>query len=209
MIFIHVPPKTCVMLMTVRKGTSMPIDDGLFEQRFAESLLRRGKMPVPRLTPERKAALLAEVKAVRENTPALFLIWKRVAGTAGELLTTAKATGMQLVDSPAPVMRGEEGRKSCVESATLPLQCGELRIQAIADGSRRTRLLLSVKGECEQRDDLSVELSLGEDLLEARPLEKKAELTLDGIGEYRLDLFAGREEIATLRLPVGEETDNE
>lgn len=184
-------------------------EDDLFEQRFTDSLLRRGKIAVPPLTPERKASLMASVKAARENSPTLVLTWRRIAGMAGEILTMAETVGLQLIDSPAPVMRdGGEG-KSRMESATLPFQGGELHIQAIADEKRRTRLLLSVKGECEQRDDLSVELSLGDDLIEARPLEKKAELTLDGIGDYRLDLFAGSEEIATLRLPIGEEADHE
>lgn len=187
----------------------MTTEDDLFEQRFTESLLQRGKISAPPLTPERKASLMAKVTAARESSPALPLVWRRIVGTTREILTMGKTIGVLLLDSPAPVMRDGGEEKSRVESAMLQFQGGELHIQAIADSNHRTRLLLSVKGDSEQRDDLSVELSLGEELIEARPLEKRAELFVDGTGEFRLDLFAGAEEIATLCLPIGEETDHD
>ncbi len=187
----------------------MTTEDDLFEQRFTESFKKRGKIAVPPLAPERKAALIAQVKAMRETTPTLSLTWRRIAESAREVLEITKTIGVQLVTTPAPMMRDSGEGKSRLKSISWPFEGGVLHIQIAEGENRRVHLSLSITGEFEQRDDVSVELSVGEELVTARSMEKKTELAVDGTGTFRLDLFAGEKEVTSLQLPIGEDADHD
>lgn len=180
-----------------------------FEERLSGAFSASERVTVPPLTPERMATLRALVRPMYEDQPVLSLLWRRIADGAGEVLETVRMAGLTNLASPAPVFRGENAGQPQVGVMSLPVQGGELRVEIIPGKSRTARLLLTAKGDFAERDDLSVELSLGDRLLEARPLEQKAELAVAGIGAFTLSLYVGEEIAASLVLDIGTAKDED
>lgn len=180
--------------------------DNLFEQRLRNLLAKTGDVEVPPLTPERLAALRSLIPASPASKHSLSLVWRRAIGEIKDTLVILKTAGMTIGSAPAPLVRdGETGSR--IDMISCPLPNGELKAQVVPVGNRKAKLILSVKGEYLKRNDLSVELSLGQRLLEARPLEQKAEVTLDGIGSFTVTLFAGDAVVGEMNLDIGEAKD--
>lgn len=180
-----------------------------FEKRLRGLLRKTGDVDVPALTPERLASLRALIPESGIPVPSLSLMWKRVADKTFEILSFVETSGLSFSAPVASVLRGGEQRDAVpyVETASLSLPDGELKVQVLPAGNRRAKLLLSVRGKYAEKDDLSVELSLGRRLIEARPLEQKVEFTLVGTGEFSIVLFSGDEAIGRMSLDIGETRD--
>lgn len=180
----------------------MMIDDD-FEERLSAAFSKAERVRVPPLTPERKAMLRALVRPAQDGRAVLSLMWRIIADGVEEMLYVVKTKGLVVSPSSAPVFRGDAGGEAQVGVVSLPVQGGELRIQVIPCKNRKARLVLTAKGEFAERDDLSVELALGSRLLEARPLEQKAELSVDGVGAFNLSLYAGDDIVGSVVLDIG------
>lgn len=189
----------------------MSIDnDEIFEQRLRNLLKRTGNVAVPPLTPERLESLRALIPVSDASIPFLSFLWRHAVDRVGETLSLVESMGLTISSPAVPVIRGEEGKDdaSYLETASLTLPDGELRVQILPVAKRRARLLLSVKGACANTEKLSVELLLGDRLIEARPLEQIAEFSLTGSGKFTIVLFSGDEAIGKMRLGIGDAGDS-
>lgn len=180
-----------------------------FEQRLRDILDKTGEVAVPPLTVARLTALRALIPPTQEAKPLLSLVWESLANASEDVLRVVKTVGMAFEILPSPLVRDVDGGVSRIEMITCPLPNGELKAQVISSGSRKAKLVLSIKGDYIKRNDLSVELSLGQRLLEARPLEQKAEVTLDGTGLFIVKIFAGEEIIGEMNLDIAVEDKTE
>lgn len=177
-----------------------------FEQRLGNLLKKTGTVDIPPLTCERLESLRTLIPEVGESMPFLSLVWKRIADGVSDTLSLVGASGLSLSTPPVSILRGDEKRDNVpfIETASLTIPNGELQAQILPVGKHRAKLLLTVKGTCAETDDLSVELSLGQRLIEARSLEQKVEFTLSGMGNFSVTLFSGDEAIGRMNLDIGE-----
>lgn len=176
-------------------------DDEAFEQRLRILLKKTEDVVVPPLTRERLDSLRVMIPS---STPFLSVVWKQMVEGTSEALSLVQSSGLDFSAPVASVLRGGEREKDIpfVKTASLALPNGELRVQILPVGHRQAKLLLSVRGEYVKADDLSVELALGQRLIEARPLEQKVEFTLVGAGEFSITLFAGDAMIGRMNLNI-------
>lgn len=183
--------------------------DEIFDQRIGSLLEKVGDIePLP-LSPERMEALRTLLPAGARTVPRMRLEWRRVADTLWEALAVAYWTGLAMQTETAPLMRGGEDDPAKLRQASLALPRGELLMEIHSGEGREAKLIFSVKGQYAQEDNLSVEVSVDGNLVEVRPLEQKAEITLKGAGEVSVALYAGDEEISTLELDIGEAKDGD
>lgn len=181
--------------------------DTAFKQRLRDILAKSEDVAVPPLTPARLTALRAlipeSMSESSDSDPFLTLAWQRIAGTAGEALVILKAVGVSIASEAAPLVRNGGGDEVRMDVLTYQLLNGELKAQMLPLGWCKAKLMLSVKGECSKMNDLAVELSQDGRLVEARPLEQKTEVTLDGVGQFVVTLLAGSTVIGAMRLNIG------
>lgn len=180
----------------------MTENDDDFEKRLRAVLARADKAAVPPLTPERLAALRELLPASRPSRPSLALLWKRLRNDARDALVMVTMTGLTGGGDSMPLFRDGDSGETHIDTVAFPLRDGELRVQVIPCDNHRAKALLSVKGLVAERKDLSVELALGERLIEARPLEQKAEVTLDGAGCFRISLFSGETPLGSMDVDI-------
>lgn len=181
--------------------------DEVFEQRVRDMLAKSGDFVIPTITLERLAMLRTlipnSMSGSSTSRPSLSLIWQCVAGEAKDALIVLKSAGVTIGAAPTPLVRnGDE--ESRIDMITCPLPNGEMKARIVPQGDRKAKLIVSVTGEYSKRDDLTVELSQGDRLIEARPMEQKAEVTLAGIGAFTVTLFSGDTVVGEMRLDIGE-----
>ena len=178
-----------------------------FEERLRAMLAKADRVTIPPLSPERLAALRALIPTGQGTCPSLTLTWKKLVNDARHTLVVSMATGLNLLKSPAPIFRDAAAAEPHIETVGIPLQNGEMQAQIIPLDNHKAKVLLSVKGKVAERNDLSVELSLGQKLIEARPLEQKAEVTLHGTGFFKLSIFSGEITLGSMNMNIGIEKD--
>lgn len=179
-----------------------------FEQRLRDLLGKMGDIAIPSLTRERLVLLRALISDAPAVMPSLCLAWRRVAAEAEGILAIVKMAGVALESVPVPLVRNGREENVRMDTVSCPLSNGELKAQVIPVGYHKARLVLSVSGECGSRGDLSVELSHGQKLIEARPLERKVEVALDGLGVFTVTLFSGEEVMGSMLLDIDEAQDS-
>ena len=178
-----------------------------FEERLRAMLAKAEKVVIPPLTSERLASLRALIPDVQSVCPSLTLTWKKLVNDVRHSLVVTAATGLNMLRSPAPVFRDGAAAGAHIETIGFPLQNGEMQAQIIPLDNCKAKVLLSVKGNVAERNDLSVELALGQKLIEARPLEQKAEVTLHGTGFFKLSIFSGETPLGSMNMNIGIEKD--
>lgn len=180
------------------------IDDP-FELMLSDLFAKYGKQDFPELTLERRASLRKLFPTANQSVPTLNLLWKRVANHVGETLEILSMIHMTLTGSEPVLMRdGDEDETPQLNSVSLAVLDGELRALLFPSENRRVRIALSVRGDVASRNDLSVELTAGDRLIEARPMEQKAEVVLDGCGDFTVTLFSGDKALGSMKLDINE-----
>lgn len=170
-----------------------------FEFQLERLLAKSGKLNYPPLSSERLAHLRTMIPK-KKAQPRLLLRWEEIADQAGNTLTIVKSIGLHIIKEPLPLLRGEG--EAMVSLLTLPLPDGELRIQITPLEKQKTRLSLSVRGKYQARNDISVEVTQGANLIEVRPLELKSEVTLSGTGQYTITLLDAKSRIGNVQLDI-------
>lgn len=176
--------------------------DELFEQRLCFLLAKTRGANGLELTTERMERLRALVPIAPADHPSLTLVWRRMADGIAETLSILRTSDPLCVENSSSLLRDGNESAARLEMVSFPLYGGELRAQVIPGENRSAKVLLSVKGSVAERDDLFVELSLGRRLIEARPLEQKAEVTVNGAGNFGITLFAGDSHLGTIHLNI-------
>lgn len=182
--------------------------DNAFEQRLRNLLAKTEDITVPELSEERLRKLRLLIPRRESTTPYLSLAWRKLAECIHENLAIVKIVGLNPITGVTPAMRNGNGIDNVIEAVSLSLPHGEIVVQVTPSGERKAKALLSVKGRYSGKSDLSVELLRDGRLIEARPLEQKAELTLDGESNFTLILYAGDEAVAKMDLDIGETKDS-
>lgn len=182
--------------------------DTLFEQRLRSLLAKVGVVKGRELTAERLERLRALVPMIPAEMPTATLLWRRMGDGITETLSILKTVGLFTACTQSSLLRDGKTDGTRFDRISFPVQDGELLAQVIPGENRSAKVLLSVKGSLAERDDLSVELLLGKRLIEARPLEQKAEVTITGSGDFSIALFAGESSLGTMRLDIGAEEDS-
>ena len=179
-------------------------DDNKFEQRLRNLLQKTGSVDIPPLTQERLESLRTLIPTPIGTLPTLSLVWKQAVNGLSEILALVEASGLYFHNPVAPVLRGDEKHEDDPfnQTISLALPNGELWIQTLPLSDHKAKLLLSIKGRYNESDTLSIELSHGQRLIEARPLEQKAEFTISGFGIYSVALFSENEIIGKLNLKI-------
>ena len=179
------------------------MNDDDFEQRLGQAFSESRRIVVPPLTRTMRETLHAMRTQSHQPQRMIFLLWRKITTHAEESLTLAKAIGVAVAPVSAPVFRGEGCAESHIGMITVPVAGGEVHIQALPGKNRKTRLVMTAKGNWAAQSDLSVEVALGDRLLEARPLEQKVELSVDGAGAYTVSLSAGESVLGHVILDIG------
>ena len=179
-------------------------DEG-FEHRLRHLLEKTGEVAVPPLSTERMDSLRALVPQPPHRGYHLELVWKKAADKVNEFLEMVQCIGLHTVHAPQPIMRDGQVKPSKADMVSMPLPGGELLVGVESFAQQRARLVLSVKGDLSFDADLSVELSLGQRLIEARPLEQKVEFPLTGTGDFTITLFSGDAVLGEMALRIGEQ----
>lgn len=174
-----------------------PEDD--FEFQLERLLAKSGKLRYPPLSSERRAHLRSFIPKEKAESW-LLLRWEDIADQARNVLTIIKSIGLNIIEEPLPLLRGEG--EASVSLLTLPLPDGELRIQITPLEKQKARLSLSVRGKYQARNDISVEVTQGSNLIEVRPLELKSEVTLLGKGRYTITLLDAKSKIGNVQLDI-------
>lgn len=182
--------------------------DEMFEKRLRYLLSKTKDIRGMDLSSERLQNLRALIPIAAADCPYLSLVWKRLTTDAAEGLSVLKVFGLRIMSEPAPLLRSGENNSAHHNTVLLPLSDGELLARIIPGECRTAKVLLSARGMLQERGDLYVELSFGKKLVEARPLEQKAEVTLPGVGIYRITLFAGDAQLGTISFDIGAEEDS-
>lgn len=178
-----------------------------FEQRLRDLLAKTENVDIPTLSAERMKNLRALITEQMPSTPLLKYVWEKIGEKTLKTLSQVYASGLITVEALSPTTRGEHDTPR-LGTVAMPLPHGELRVQVVPFENRKAKLLLSVKGYSVDQD-LSVELSLGPRLIEARSMEQTAEFSLNNIGHFSIVVYSGDEPIGSLNLDIGEEEDLE
>lgn len=175
----------------------IPEDD--FECQLQQLLAKSGKLRYPPLSSERQAYLQTLIPKEKPQ-PWLLLRWEKAVDQARNTLALVKSIGVQMIEEPLPLLRGEN--ETTVNLLTLALPDGELRVQITPLEKQNARLSLSVRGKYQTRTDISVEVTQGDNLIEVRPLELKSEITLPGTGSYTISLLDSNSKIGCVQMDI-------
>lgn len=184
-------------------------NDAAFEQRLRHLLAKTNDIVVPELSAERLQRLRSLIPHSSPSFPSLSLIWRKTSDGVRNFLVLVEMIGVHAVCGMAPVLRDGSGGELAINAVSLPLPEGEVVVQVVPIGGRKAKALLSAKGRYSTVNDLSVELLHGGRLVEARPLEQKAELTLGGEGCFTLVLYIGDTAIGRMNVDISGEKDSD